>query len=85
VFATGLSNVVDVTAGYGHSCALKADGTIFCWGDGGNGRLGQGNTNDYNYAVQVAGITTATDVSAGYIHTCAVLADTTARCWGSEP
>ena len=84
VFATGLSNVVDVTAGYGHSCALKADGTIFCWGDGGNGRLGQGNTYDYNYPVQVAGITTATDVSAGYIHTCAVLADTTARCWGSN-
>ncbi|MDH3755793.1 MAG: hypothetical protein OEU32_18175 [Acidimicrobiia bacterium] len=34
----------DVTAGYRHSCAAFTDGTITCWGDGGNGRLGYGNT-----------------------------------------
>ena len=25
-----------------HACGLTADGTMYCWGDGGNGRLGTG-------------------------------------------
>ena len=29
---TGLSNVVDIAAGYDHSVALKSDGTVVTWG-----------------------------------------------------
>ena len=31
-------------AGEDHSCAIKADGTVRCWGHGGDGRLGHGGT-----------------------------------------
>jgi hypothetical protein len=29
-----------------HACALLATGKLRCWGDGGSGRLGYGNTED---------------------------------------
>ena len=32
------SGLVSVSAGSDHSCALKIDGTVACWGDNGDGR-----------------------------------------------
>ena len=47
---SGISNVVSVAAGYGHALALRADGTVWAWGDNvngaddsGNGQLGAGD------------------------------------------
>jgi alpha-tubulin suppressor-like RCC1 family protein len=35
-----------MAGGEDHSCAIKDDGTVRCWGKGANGRLGYGNTNN---------------------------------------
>ena len=35
---------VDVSTSWQHSCALLDDGSVVCWGDGGNGKLGNGGT-----------------------------------------
>ena len=35
-----------IDAGYNHACAIIADGTVRCWGEGSTGRLGYGNTTD---------------------------------------
>ena len=35
-----------ITAGGDHTCARLANGTVKCWGSGGSGRLGQGNTDN---------------------------------------
>ena len=40
-----LPNVVAMAAGQDFSLALKTDGTVWAWGDGGEGQLGNG----YNY------------------------------------
>jgi alpha-tubulin suppressor-like RCC1 family protein len=47
----GLSNVVDVAAGGeyggpGHSCALTAGGSLYCWGLNISGEMGDGTTTD---------------------------------------
>jgi alpha-tubulin suppressor-like RCC1 family protein len=37
--------VLDITAGARHSCALLESDEVVCWGFGGDGRLGYGNTD----------------------------------------
>jgi alpha-tubulin suppressor-like RCC1 family protein len=81
----------EVSAGGGHSCALLADKSVWCWGAGGYGQLGNGTIGDSPVPVRVTGLPPAASVSAGPApnaydpaHTCAV--DTSGRvwCWGSD-
>jgi alpha-tubulin suppressor-like RCC1 family protein len=37
--------VVQMSTGYNHSCALMVTGSVRCWGRGENGRLGYGNVD----------------------------------------
>ena len=77
-----------ISAGSGHTCALLDDGSVRCWGFGGNGRLGYGNTrsigdNELPSSVDPVNLgRPATAVSAGDSHSCAILDDGTVRCWG---
>eukprot|EP00048_Salpingoeca_helianthica_P006906 m.104216 g.104216 ORF g.104216 m.104216 type:complete len:954 (+) comp14168_c0_seq2:299-3160(+) len=41
---------------YFHSCALRNDTTVWCWGYNGNGNLGDGTTNNRFYASRVANL-----------------------------
>ncbi|MEI6358071.1 MAG: RCC1 domain-containing protein, partial [Verrucomicrobiota bacterium] len=55
-----------LAVGYQHSCALRADTTVKCWGYNASGQLGDGTNTDSNIAVTVAGITGATAITAGF-------------------
>ncbi|MFC1482168.1 RCC1 domain-containing protein [Myxococcota bacterium] len=85
-----LIDVVSISAGYEHTCAVKADGTAWCWGDNQYGRLGDGGTSNHDSPVQVLGpggtgfLTDVVSISAGYYHTCAIKVDGTAWCWGAN-
>lgn len=80
------SGVVSVTAGDYHSCALKTDGTVVCWGANFSGQLGTGTTSPSATPVPVIGLGgSAIAISAGGSHTCALLSDGTAKCWGAGP
>ena len=73
-----------------HVCAIKADDTVWCWGDNRYGQLGNGKTKD-KYAPKhvdvdeegnsFAGVT---DICASKTLTCARKIDGTAWCWGGE-
>ncbi len=81
---------VAITAGDHHTCAVLDNGTVRCWGDAANGRVGYGNATDIgdDEAVSTAGPVdlgagrTALAITAGSAHTCAVLDNNTLRCWG---
>jgi alpha-tubulin suppressor-like RCC1 family protein len=78
----GLTNVIQVEASYYSTCALKDDGTVWCWGYNGMGELGIGSTTASPSPVQVSAITNAKGLVGGDETFCALLADTTVQCWG---
>ncbi|MGI5182399.1 RCC1 domain-containing protein [Dactylosporangium sp. CA-152071] len=70
-----------VSSGYQHACALRTDSTLYCWGDGGSGRLGVNSTARFTSPQQVAG--TWSVLSLGLNHTCAIKPDGSLWCWGA--
>ena len=79
------ARVVSVDAGSAHTCAALADGTVRCWGENDNGRLGDGDSIgniNRETPVVVTGLTTATKVTLGGDFSCALLTDGTVKCWG---
>jgi len=79
---TGIATAVTASAGFVHTCALLADGTLRCWGWNGYGELGDGTTNEATAPTQVVGIAGATAVTAGGYHTCTTASNGTLWCWG---
>jgi alpha-tubulin suppressor-like RCC1 family protein len=73
----------DLAAGQNASVALKPDGTVWSWGVGGSGQMGNNNTSDSLVAVQ-ATITAVKAVAAGSSHTVALKTDGTVWAWGSN-
>ena len=85
-----LSSIVQLGSGAGHICALKSDGTVNCWGNGDDGRLGDGTVDGKTYPVGVISgqdssnpLNSIVQVSSGSAHTCALKSDGTVNCWGS--
>jgi alpha-tubulin suppressor-like RCC1 family protein len=72
----------DVSAGGGHTCAIRDDRTVWCWGRNDFGQLGDGTAIDNAVPVQVVGVSGATQVRAGELHTCALDGMGDVRCWG---
>lgn len=80
---------IALTAGSNHTCALLETGTVRCWGHGGFGELGYGETDNVGDDetpasagdVPVGGPVAA--ISAGASHTCALLVSGGVRCWGA--
>jgi alpha-tubulin suppressor-like RCC1 family protein len=70
-----------IKAGGTHTCALKKDGSLWCWGNNYSGQLGDGTNQDRLVAVQVIS-SGVLQVSLGLQHTCAVKKDGSLWCWG---
>ncbi|RYZ07800.1 MAG: hypothetical protein EOO73_10740 [Myxococcales bacterium] len=80
--------VIQLAASEQHTCALLVGGTVRCWGWGGYGELGYGNTDnigddetpasagDVDVGGKVAQIATGSEMS------CALLSTGALRCWG---
>jgi len=73
-----------VSCGDRHIAAIKTDGTLWIWGRGGDGRLGNAQAaGDRSTPVTTfAGGTNWKQVIAGYRHTAAIKTDGTLWTWG---
>jgi cysteine-rich repeat protein len=84
-----LSQVIALTAGASHTCALLREGLVRCWGDNSVGQLGLGTTANlsgqppYKNGLVPLGAP-AVALTAGDSHTCALMADQSVRCWGAN-
>lgn len=82
-----------VSVGGSHTCAIRLDGTLYCWGGNGSGQLGVGvargtcgrpATACEGGPRAVAPNLRFLSVSAGQRHTCAVTVDRALYCWGEN-
>jgi alpha-tubulin suppressor-like RCC1 family protein len=87
VAVSTINDARQISAGWNHTCALRRDATIWCWGGNGDGatsygQIGDGTHDNAPAPVQVAGIDDATSVAAGGWTTCAIRASGSVWCWG---
>ena len=81
---SGLTGVIQVSAGVLHSLALRSDGTVWAWGNNWFGQLGNGTVTSTSAAVRVTGLTGVIQVSAGGVHSLALRSDGTVWEWGDD-
>ena len=71
-----------VSAGGSHTCGIRADSTLLCWGGNTFGQLGDGTEETRYSPVEISSGIRFTSVSAGQHHTCSLAENGSAYCWG---
>ncbi|MGK5085640.1 hypothetical protein WDW37_20310, partial [Bdellovibrionota bacterium FG-1] len=90
------ADVLSVSTGSLHTCALLVDGNIKCWGDNSSGQLGNGNDTDYPAIgddelidgvpiIALGGDKSVKQIVTGDAHACALLSSGKVKCWGASP
>jgi alpha-tubulin suppressor-like RCC1 family protein len=80
--------VRQVAIGYAHTCALRDDGRVSCWGDNSIGQLGSdsnsGTTipNPVPILIDDSELTNVRQIAVGRAHGCGLRGDGRALCWG---
>jgi alpha-tubulin suppressor-like RCC1 family protein len=75
-----------LAVGHRSACVVMENGTVKCWGENSDGRLGDGTrdaTTDLQDPTTVLGLTNVVAVTVGYNHACAVVSGGKMWCWGS--
>ncbi len=78
------SGWISVDAGYGHTSALKSDGSIWAWGNNNSGQLGDGTLIEKIAPVRIGNSLDWKILTAGYYHTLGVKQDGTLWAWGEN-
>src|SRR3989339_264992 len=75
-----------ISVGGGHTCGIRSnDSRVLCWGNSGNGILGNGQISPNRAEpYPIADTSAYLTVSAGYAYTCGIRAtDSRVLCWGN--
>src|SRR5690606_18201307 len=77
-----IAGIEQLALGARHGCARLANQRALCWGDGGEGRLGDGDELFHAEPVEVD--LDVLDVAAGSQHTCVITRARQVACFGSN-
>ena len=78
---------VALASGLYHTCAILDNGSVSCWGSGGDGALGNGKTSNKLTPTLTSSFgvgRTAVALSSGHYQTCAILDNGSVSCWGAN-
>jgi len=85
VAVADLDNVIALSAGAEHTCALQEEGTLRCWGKNAHGQLGIGKTGpDQPRPAVIKDLRAVVSLAAGGYHSCALTANDSLFCWGKN-
>src|SRR5262245_37271801 len=82
--AAAATSWLQVSAGGDHTCGIRTNHTLWCWGQNLRGELGLGDHTDRYVPAQVGSQANWASVSSGLWFTCGVKSDGTAYCWGEN-
>ncbi|HEX6432968.1 MAG TPA: hypothetical protein VFZ87_01940, partial [Gemmatimonadales bacterium] len=80
---SGLTDIVELAAGWSHFCARSGAGVVRCWGSNEWSQTGQPNHGIVSQPSSVALAGPATGITLGQSHSCALVAGQS-FCWGSD-
>ncbi len=75
-------DVVQIAVGARHTCALRANGKVWCWGDNTQGQAKASGSGNQATPFEVPGIDGAKSIAAGGEHSCAIIGNGETWCWG---
>ena len=73
-----------IAVGSNYACAVKDDGTVWCWGLNFSQNFGQPSPSQSNVPLQVPGVSNAVSVVCGANHACVLHDNGTVTCWGAN-
>lgn len=73
-----------VSVGQHAACAVMRDETVYCWGEGRWGTLGDGLRQSDSTPRQVPGLTGVREVQVQFWRVCALLRTSQVMCWGNN-
>jgi len=77
-------HLVTITAGTQHTCGLDSLGMAYCWGDNGQGELGDGTNTSRSSPTPVASPHGFAQMDAGSLCTCGLTLTDAPYCWGLD-
>ncbi len=85
---SGACTITDLALGDRFGCALRGNGSVWCWGDNTHGELGVGDTLDAMPATTARPVVfsgaAAVEIAAGTTFACARTASGVVACWGDN-
>lgn len=79
-----LSNIIEISAGSSHTCAITSTGVAYCWGNNARGQLGNGTTTNSSLPVQVTSTLKFASISLGKCFSGATITSGQPFLWGCD-
>ena len=79
-----INGVLSLATGARHTCAVRHDERVYCWGANSSGQLGTNDLLDRRIPTAVDGIAEGIALSAGAAHTCVLQHSGSVWCWGDN-